>query len=74
LKELLARTGAMTVIPIHWDNFFASLDRPPSEFLLPGSWPFRKASLKNFLRLVARYAPYSQVRVPVPFSFIEIPA
>lgn len=65
--SLLAAVRPRFVVPVHWDDYFRPLSRPPRPLLLPPAWdwpPLRWTDLAAFRRTVERLAPGTQVRLP----------
>ena len=75
LASILAATQPHTVLPNHWDDMFAPLDRPERAMFTPpaGLIPsFRRIDLQAFARLVDQLRPGCEVILPRRFQPIRI--
>jgi L-ascorbate metabolism protein UlaG (beta-lactamase superfamily) len=62
---------ASMIVPVHWDNFFSPLDRPPRPMLVPPGWRspwFRRTDPESFAANLKRLLPDVSVRIPDPFD------
>jgi hypothetical protein len=74
-KDVIARVKPKVLLPIHWDDFFAPLDKPLRPMLAPPRWgdrPFRRLDPQEFALASEKYFPRGLVRIPEPFQPIEL--
>ncbi len=65
--SLLASVGPKAFVPVHWDNFFASLDRPARELVRPGGM-----RLSRLERIVKDAAPATRFLIPERLKWIDV--
>jgi L-ascorbate metabolism protein UlaG (beta-lactamase superfamily) len=66
-QGLLAAVRPRLVVPIHWDDLFRPLDKPPRPFFMSPRLalpPLQRIDLNQFGRVVARSYPPARVLVP----------
>ncbi len=66
-RHLLASSRPRIFVPLHWDNFFLPLGKPPRELAWPG-----RMSLKRLERLVARTAPDTRFLRPELLKLVAL--
>jgi L-ascorbate metabolism protein UlaG (beta-lactamase superfamily) len=66
-RSLLAATRPRLFVPLHWDNFFRSLEQPLRELVRPTG-----LSLKRLAGLMAEAAPTTKFRVPSIFERLNL--
>jgi L-ascorbate metabolism protein UlaG (beta-lactamase superfamily) len=68
-------SGAKTVVPVHWDDFFSPLDRPLRPMMVPPGWRslwIRRMDPADFAASVNRLLPKVPVEVPRLFHQQEL--
>jgi hypothetical protein len=66
-RSLLAAVRPRLFMPLHWDNFFRSLDHPLRELVRPTGF-----SLKRLANLAAQAAPATKFLIPTIFETLNL--
>ena len=72
--EIAKSAQVKLVVPVHWDDFFSPLDRPPKPMVAPPGWRslrIRRMDPLAFARSMRELLP--DVRVHVPEIFKSVP-
>jgi L-ascorbate metabolism protein UlaG (beta-lactamase superfamily) len=69
-------TQARWMVPVHWEDMFIPLDRPPRPMIVPPGWHspwIRRMDPRSFTTALHEEIPGPQVIVPAPFVTLDLP-